>query len=340
MRTEGPSEMSEQVRQWLLDARYPAVRYLALRDLLSDRTSDAELEKARRAIMTSGVVPAILEHQKPEGYWGDASRFYHAKYEGTVWQLLILAEHCADGGDPRVRRACDFVFENAQDMESGGFAVHRSVRSGGGRHTEVLPCLTGNMVFGLIRLGRLDDPRTQAGIDWITTYQRFDDAESSPPDEWPYDRATACFGRHTCHMAVVKSLKALAEIPFNRRSGAVQRTIDAAVSYLLAHHVYKRSHDLSKVSKPGWKRFGFPLMYQTDVLEILDTLTGLGIDDDRMQEALDLMVSKRAEDGRWRLDNTFNGKMLVDIESKGEPSRWITLRALRTLRRLQGNEAE
>ena len=51
------------------------------------------------------------------------------------------------------------------------------------------------------------------------------------------------------------------------------------------HHVHKRSHDLTKDSKPGWK-----------------------------------------------LDNTFNGRFVADIEAKGRPSRWITLRALQALR--------
>ena len=77
-------------------------------------------------------------------------------------------------------------------------------------------------------------------------------------------------------MGVVKALKALAAIPVHKRSDDVKSTIDAAAEYLLIHHIHKRSHDLSRVSKPGWLRFGFPLMYQTDILEILGILTALG----------------------------------------------------------------
>ena len=78
-----------------------------------------------------------------------------------------------------------------------------------------------------------------------------------------------CWGRHTCHMGAVKALKALAEIPPERRPPAVRRTIAAGAEYLLRHHVHKRSHDLTRVSKPSWRRLSFPLMWQTDVLEIL-----------------------------------------------------------------------
>jgi hypothetical protein len=32
------------------------------------------------------------------------------------------------------------------------------------------------------------------------------------------------------------------------------------------------------------------------------------------------------------MENSVNGKMWVDIEEKGKPSKWVTLRALRVLR--------
>ena len=73
-------------------------------------------------------------------------------------------------------------------------------------------------------------------------------------------------------------------------------------------------------------------MYQTDVLEILLILTRLGYRDERLREALDLVAAKADAQGRWALQQTFNGRFVVDIEVKGEPSRWVTLRALEVLR--------
>jgi hypothetical protein len=134
-------------------------------------------------------------------------------------------------------------------------------------------------------------------------------------------------------MGVIKSLKALAEIPVNNRTAEVKKTIEAGAEYVFQHHVYKRSHDLTRVSKPGWLKFGFPLMYQDDALEILGILTKLGYHDERMQEAIDLVVSKQDDQGRWKLENTFNGKFQVDIEQKDKQSKWITLNALRVLKR-------
>ena len=132
-------------------------------------------------------------------------------------------------------------------------------------------------------------------------------------------------------MGVVKALKAFAEIPAQKRTIATKETIEKGAEFLLQHHIYKQSHNLNKTSKPGWKRFGFPLMYQTDALEILDILTGLGIRDARMDDAFELMMSKQDNEGKWTMENTYD--LLVPVEPKGTQSKWLTLRAMRIMKR-------
>ena len=318
---------------WLLEGG-AAERYAALTRLPGAAPDTPEVQEARRLIMTEGPVPAILAQQLPDGHWAERDRFYRAKYQGTVWTLIILAELGADGADARVRAACEAVLRDSQDPDSGGFSYDRAKKAGGGLPSGVVPCLTGNMVFALIRLGMLDDPRARRGLDWITTYQRFDDGDGDAPTGRPYDKSEMCWGRHTCHMGAVKALKALAEVPPERRTPATHATISAGAEFLLRHHIHRRSHDLAKVSKPGWKRFGFPLMYQTDVLEILWVLARLDpayLRDERAREALDLVASRADAQGRWRLQQTFNDRFVVPVEAKGEPSRWVTLRALEVL---------
>ncbi len=319
---------------WLLEKNNPSVRYIVLRDILGKPETDTEVQQTKKEIMHTGIVPAILEKQQPKGYWEDPERFYAAKYKGTVWQLLILAELWADPGNEKIQNACEFILKCSQHAESGGFAYSRSKKNNGGRRSEVIPCLTGNMIFSLIRLGYLNDPRLQRGIEWMTTYQRFDDKIPQAPTGGPYDRLkTGCFSRHSCHMGAAKAMKALAEIPVQKRTPALKKTIETGAEYFLLHHVFKSSHHLDRIPKPGWLRFGFPLMYQTDALEILDFLTKLGYKDHRMQEAVDLVVSKQNNKGQWLLENTFNGRYQVNIEKKDEPSKWITARALQVLQR-------
>jgi hypothetical protein len=318
---------------WLLEDDNPSVRYFTLVDLLDHPENDLEVLKTKAEIMQKGIVPKILAKQQEGGYWEEAEKFYAAKYTGTVWQVIILAELGADGEDRRIRKACEFLLENSQDRESHGFSVWVSSKTGGGRASGVIPCLTGNLVYSLLKFGYLQDVRVQKSIDWITQYQRFDDGISPPPKGGPYDRFVACWGEHSCHMGVVKTVKALAEIPSHLRSEDVKHTIAEGVEYILNHHIHKKSHDLSKVSKPGWLHLGFPLMYQDDILEVLGVLTRLGVHDERMQEAVDVLISKQDELGKWKLESTFNGRFQTNIEQKGKPSKWITLNALKVLKK-------
>jgi hypothetical protein len=330
--TDWKSVLKADPTDWLLEEENPSVRYFTLVDILGEPPDAPEVETTRCAIMKSGVVPRILARQQKGGYWGNPEDFYvRGKYRGTVWQLIILAELAADSEDPRIRKTCEFILENSQDRQSGGFA-HSTGKDGAGNHDMVMPCLTANMVWSLIKFGYLDDPRVRRGIDWITTYQRFDDAVDEAPGGWPYDRYKNCWGKHTCHMGVVKALRALAEIPLDRRTETVKSTIEGGAEYLLRHHVHKRSHDLEQVANPRWLKYGFPLLWQIDVLEILGVLLKLGYREPRMREAVDLVIAKQDEQGRWLLENTFNGRFLVSIERKGRPSKWVTLNALRVLK--------
>ena len=184
----------------------------------------------------------------------------------------------------------------------------------------------------MIHFGYLSDPRVQRLIDFMVDYHSMEDA-GWKCRSYPINH-DGVFPKN-CYMGAFKSLRAIARIPDELRSKEVSRIIDIEVENILENRIYKylRAKDGSRKDKAGWKRFGFPLFYQSDALEVLDVLTSLGVKDDRVQDALKLVEDSLGPDGRWTLMNSFNGKMWVDIEEKGKPSKWITLRALRTLKR-------
>ena len=78
----------------------------------------------------------------------------------------------------------------------------------------------------------------------------------------------------------------------------------------------------------------------TVVLQNLEALTALGYGGDlRLKNALDLVLSKQDAQGRWKMEYTHNGKMWADVEEKGQPSKWVTLRALRVLKHVSCDQA-
>lgn len=330
---EWKSVLNADPTDWLLEANNPTVRYFTLKIILDRSDDDPEVQAAKRNIMHTGIVPEMLLRQKENDYLRTYPRFYTYKYQGLVWSLITLAELGATI-TPQIQAQCEYLLINAQERQDGGFSQSTAVRTGGGRIKEVIPCLTGNMVWCLIHFGYLGDPRLCKAIEWMTRFMRFNDGIASDPQVAPYDHYEMCWGQHTCHMGVVKALKGLSAIPCEQRSKEMIDTIQKATEFLLLHHIYKKSHNLKQKSKPGWLRFGFPLMYQTDILEILDILTGLGIKASQMDDAIQIVISKQNELGRWKAENTYNSdRLLIPIDNSDGDSKWITLRALTVLKR-------
>ena len=106
-----------------------------------------------------------------------------------------------------------------------------------------------------------------------------------------------------------------------------------AVEFLLSRDLSKADYPYTERVSGEWFKLGFPLSYTSDVLEALLALSEAGYArDPRLKNAIALVLSKRDADGRWALKHSLNGKMWADIEAKGKPSKWITLRALRVLK--------
>lgn len=321
---------------WLLETENPSVRYLALTQLLDVPPDAPQARQASEDVMRRGYVPRLLALQQSPEYLDSFPRYYTDKYKGLVWALIVLAEHRATL-NPQLARQCEYLLQSAQEQADGGFSQHSAMRAGGGRLSEVIPCLTGNLVWCFFTLGLGSDPRVCRALEWLARNIKLNDGEMTDLPAVAYSKLEACYGAHSCHMGVVKALKAYGAVPEAQRSPALRAAIGRAAEFMLLHHVDRRSHALNRISKPGWRKFGFPLMYQTDTLEVLDTLTALGYRDPRMAGAVQAVLGSQGEDGRWVQANAYaSQRLLLPMESEGEPSKWLTLRALRVLKRYWG----
>jgi hypothetical protein len=321
---------SRDVMEWLLEPENPSVRFWALQQLEVKRKDDPDVLEAQNAITSSACVNAILEAQKGEEHWHSYDDVYNPKYTATTHNLLILAELGAKKL-PQIERAIEYLFKFQRN--SGHFLTDLPKTEKGKDSTKKdACCIDGNILYYLIHFGYLDDPRTKKLIDFQVEYHS-DDGGGWKCRAYPIDRSKVF--PTNCYMGGIKVLKALARIPGEARSPDLKRIIMQESELILDNQVFKylRHPDGSRKEKAGWKRFGFPLFYQSDVLEVLDVLSELGVHDERMQESVDLVFESRNESGTWDLMNTFNGKMLCDIETKKKPSKWVTLRALRVLHR-------
>lgn len=326
---------------WLLeeDADNPGVRWFALTELLDRSESDPEVATARESVMVSGPVPKILANQDPQGYWVEPGPGYLPKYRSTVWQVIFLAQLGVDGQDPRVRSACEYVLDHSRSPY-GGFSIDA-------RNTGLVHCLQGNLLAALIDLGWSGDASLGEALEWLARSITGEgiapaEAKNSPVRYYRSGNSApgfACSANNQlpCAWGAVKAMLALSKVPESQRTALTQSAIDVGVDFLLGRDPAQADYPMGYSTKPSrsWFQFGYPLGYVTDVLQNLEVLTALGLGDDpRLIPALDLMLSKQDAQGRWKMEYTYNGKTWADLEQKKKPSKWVTLRALRVLRRV------
>ncbi len=323
------------VIEWLLEEDNPSVKYWTLRNLLDYGEDDFLVRCARRKIMQIGAVPNILSRLNESGHYTDenavqeygperAAYGYLPKYKGTIWQLIIFADLAADPSDERVRRTCDYVLEHSWEP-TGLFTMV------GNQY--LAPCFQGNMVHALTRLGYGDDPRVVKARDVLIEFARFDDGDFNTPRSFPY-RAShdRCCGSHSCYAGALKALKVMTTVPKAKWDKREEQFISRGVDYFLAHHVYHSSHAPDKLLHKDIDDITFPSFIYPDFVEILITLLELGIKDERMQDAIELLQSKQMPNGRWRLERDVP-TMHVALGRKHRESKWATYRAQYALKK-------
>ena len=329
----------KQTIQWLLepDPGQPGVRYFALRDLMDVPEDDPKLQKARTAIMESGAVASILAAQEPEGYWVKRGAGYSPKYTGTVWQLIFLSQFGADGADKRIQMACDYLLSHAM--------TRQGVFSMSGFPSGFIHCLSGNLIAALIDLGRIHDERVRETIEkeaQFVTGEGISGATDSKMTPRYYSSGTSgplfmCANNQhlPCAWGAVKTLLAFGKVLDAMQSGMVKRAIDQSISFLLEHDPALADYPSVYGPTPSanWFKFGYPLGYMSDVLQTVEALAAAGcINDQRLAGAVAMIESKQNKQKRWNQEYGYRSKMWFAPEKPGQPSKGVTLRALRILK--------
>jgi hypothetical protein len=331
---------------WLLEPENPAVAVLTRRTLLKLPDDDATVDLWSRRNEYEPVA-RILEAMRPDGSWDVPSRDYQ-KYRGSLWQIIILGELHASGDDERARRAADYAF--SRQLPDGSWSCTNARPAG------AIPCLTANVARGLARLGYARDERVVRALAQVAGIYR----------DYGF---LACPGGGNvftlngyCHMLAPKLLLLLGEVPRDAWPDGAEGLRDACVGVLRDKQIFRslprEAHEffdliytakapereavraaflaehtpLTYGDKPGWLRFGFPLSYNSDALEALVALMGVGeVRRAEYEPALDVVAGAADDKARWTMRNSLNGKMFANVEAKGRPSKWLTLRALQVL---------
>jgi len=321
---------------WLSETETPEVRYLALRDLLDCAATDPELRAACIAAHKEGPIATILGEMDKAGFWVKPGPGYNPKYRSTVWSVILLAQLGASvQEDKRIAQACAYLLDHA--LTAGGqFTIS-------GAPSRTVDCLQGNLSWALLELG-YDDPRLEIAFDWMA---RSVTGEGIAPSE--KREATVRYyagkcgptfacganNRLPCAWGGTKVMLALGKWPKKRCTPIIERAIQYGVNFLFSVDPAEATYPTGFSNKPSqnWWKFGFPIFYVTDLLQVVEALVVLGYGNDpRLSRALAIIREKQDENGRWALDYEYTGKTWVDFGAKKQPNKWVTLRALRMIK--------
>ncbi len=229
-----------------------------------------------------------------------------------------------------------YVLSHSQ-AENGGFGASGVAGAGPPSSSRVIHCLTGNLLRALVGFGWLDDPRVIRAVEWQA---RVDHGRGCRDvarlGNVRPGFACAANEKLPCAWGAVKALGGLSRVPVGRRSPQVSRAIRTGVDFLLSRDPAVADYPAgwgNTAPSRSWFRLGFPSGYTADVLQNLEVLAELGhARDARLAHAVEWLLAGQDSLGRWTNENAYHGKIWVDIDRAGRPSKWVTLRACRFLR--------
>jgi hypothetical protein len=305
--------------RWLLDSD-PAIRWQVMRDLTGEAPNTIAGERSR--VATEGWGAQLLARQSPAGIWGGSPRGWrgdlpkeHRDLLITLYSLSVLMDLGLDPASKPARK----MIERVEKRVVFKWLDNRPYLRG-----ETEPCINGR----ILGIGAYFKKPNHALAQQLLGEQLEDGGWNC---EAPKSR------RSSFHTTICV-LEGLLEYEQTGRGSAiavkaVSKARKRAESYLLERHMF-RSLRTGKVIDNRWLRFAFPTFWHYDVLRGLDYLRNAGIKpDSRVREAINVVMERRHQNGRWPLNRLHPEFIPLQMESEvGRASHWNSLRALRVLR--------
>jgi hypothetical protein len=311
------------VIDWLLDSD-PAIRWQAMRDLLD--APEAEWRSERNNVETEGWGAELLSRRDGDGQWAGGA-FFPRGFDHKEWQevgqpwtatAFSLSQLREFGLDPTCVSA-------KQTVALVGINSHWDYDGEPYWGGEVEECINGRVVAD----------GAYFGVDVSALVARLC-AERLQDGGWNCERANGSI--RSSFATTINVLEGLLE--YERSTGGTPASRGARKSgdeYLLERHLFRRL-STGEPADEQFLKFLHPNRWRYDILRGLDyfraasTVTG-DAPDQRLAEAVEHVRSKRRANGAWLLDWRLPGRVWFDTDDAvGEPSRWVTLRALRVLR--------
>jgi hypothetical protein len=275
-----------------------------MRDLTDE--SPGAVAAERSCVATQGWGAELLARQSSSGSWPGGQWDLV-----TLWSLVVLKDLGLDPASKQARRMIDRIDKGL---------VFKPLNNRPFLHGETEPCINGR----ILGIGAYFTEPNDALADQLLSEQLEDGGWNC---EAPKSR------RSSFHTTICVLEGLLEYERAGRKSTAVTKARKRAENYLLERRMF-RSLRAGEVINKRWLRFSYPTFWHYDVLRGLDYLRDAGMKpDSRIDEAIDVVILRRHQNGRWPLNILHPEQIPLEMETEiARASHWNTLRALRVLR--------
>ncbi len=293
----------------------PAIRWQAMRDLLDE--PEKEWRAERRRTLKEGWGARFLAEQDANGIWGGG--LYSPKWISSTYTLLALTGIGLPPDCAPARRGAQAALDGLFGLEADD-ALYR-------RTNDYDQCVSGMLVQLAAYFGVAAERRNVMIRSLL---------ENRIPDGgWNCRIKRKPLPKHSSFHTTINVLEGLREAVEQKdcmQAKAILAAEAEAREMLLRHGLF-RSHRTGEMIDARWTLLSYPPRWHYDMLRALDYFRRAGAGRDRrLQESIDLLISRRRPDGRWPVQRKHPARVYFDMEKTGGPSRWNTLRALRVLK--------
>jgi hypothetical protein len=315
---------------WLLQG--PAwIRYRTRIDLLGEKDSSPAAVSDRKEMLRDGQIAGVIASL--EG-WPGAPVKNHKQADLPYHKLAFLAEIGMRRGDPKLDGIVRKILKQmtADGIPRMPILIPKAFGGSGRAEQAWVLCDAPVLLHSLTKMGYGAEAPVRQGMRAL--------ADRARENGWPCAAAPE-LGRFRgpgrkddpCPLANLLMLKVLAEDASFAKSAAVRNGLEAALSLWAARksrkpYLFGMGTDFAKLKAPFiW----YDLLHELDVLSRFPAART----DARFRQMIRLLESKADHEGRFLPESVWMAWKGWEFNNKKEPSRWITLLALRILKRVQ-----
>ncbi len=301
---------ARQLIAWLIEGDV-SIQYQVHRDLLVTERPDL-----RQRIASEGWGARFLSFRKADGHWGQ--RFYQPKWISTHYTILDLKNLAIAQDNEAIKGSILQVIHKLTGPDGGIFPIGTQKKSD--------VCVNG-MFLNYASYFRIEEDDLKSIVDFLLSEHMQDGGFNCESN----GRGAVHSSLHST-ISVIEGILEYAKNGYKYRLGELQEAGERSRSFILQHRLF-RSDRTGEIIDKRMTMLSYPSRWKYDILRALDYFQAARVRyDPRMQDALDILKSKRRQDGTWPVQAKHPGQTHFDMEATGGPSRWNTLRALRVLK--------